>query len=72
MAHQPVRLAGAAPCYGFRAGGITEHIRTALLFRHAHADEQSAFLRAGQQVGIVAIACQRGLPVGEQRRQMSL
>ena len=59
MAHQPV----AAVAAFFRFGGVAQHVRAALFFRHPHTDQQAAFLRARRQMRIVAIAEQRRQPV---------
>ena len=59
MPHQPV----AAVAAFFRFGGVAEHVRAALLFRHPHANQQAALLRAGGKVRIIAIAEQRRQPV---------
>ena len=53
--HQPVTAIAAFLCFG----SITEYVRTALLFRHPHADQQAALLRPRRKMGVVAIAHQR-------------
>ncbi|MNE16163.1 hypothetical protein D3C80_1091010 [compost metagenome] len=48
VADQTVGFSWAACTQRAGGGGITQHIGTALLFGHSHADQQTALLPAGQ------------------------
>ena len=52
MTHQPVAAVAAL----FRFGGVAEHVRAALFFRHPHADQQAALLGSRGKVRIITIA----------------
>ena len=67
--HQAVRFAGSAAIQRLSARRIAQHVRTALLLGHPHADQQAALLAAGLKMGVVAVAEQRLKPAVERRGQ---
>ena len=72
MAGNAPDRAGRAIRQRLRARGVGSNVAAALLFRHAHADQQAALLIARQRVGVVAIAEQRVAPAAESVRQPAL
>ena len=52
-------------------GGVGTHIRTALLFRHAHADGQRLFLGMGHIARVIGVIENLGQPLLRQCRRQA-
>ena len=72
MAGQPVGFTRASCAQRLGTGSAGKQIAAALLFCHAHPDQQSAFLVAGLCMRVVAIAEQRIEPAFKRGGQISL